>query len=224
MYMIQKIKLRLFVVILGVIVAVSFVLRIWGNDFGLPYEYHVDEVQYVRQAASMGESGIEPTMWNNPPFFKYILLLEYGTLYAFGRILGLYSSAADYGNLYFFNPTTLYMLARGTNAIFGSITVLLIGIIGRDTFNDRVGLISAWFLATCFLHVRDAHFAVNDMSATFFILVVLFSSLKILLHGERKWYILAGVGLGFGFATKYTVVLSVAPIIFCSFSFQTCRF
>ena len=50
-------------------------LRLWGIGFGLPYEYHVDEVQYVRQAASMGQRGLEPVWWNNPPFYKYLFLL-----------------------------------------------------------------------------------------------------------------------------------------------------
>ncbi|HQH12583.1 MAG TPA: hypothetical protein PLS31_09180, partial [Candidatus Sumerlaeota bacterium] len=46
-------------VLFGILLA-ALALRVWGIGFGLPYEYHVDEVQYVCQAASMGSRGLEP--------------------------------------------------------------------------------------------------------------------------------------------------------------------
>ena len=204
-------------IILVSIVLFAFVLRVWGINFGLPYEYHVDEVQYVRQAASMGENGLEPAVWNNPPLFKYILLAEYGAAYVIGRVLNIYSSTAMFGSIHSADPSLLYLLGRGTSALFGALTVLLLGAAGKQFFNNRVGLLAAWFLATSFSHVRDSHFAVNDIFVTFLSTLVLFFSLKIYEQGKLKWYVLGGVALGLGFAAKYTAVFSAISIILAHF-------
>lgn len=206
-----------FSILLGSIVLFSFALRLWGINFGLPYEYHVDEVQYVRQAASMGENGLEPVMWNNPPLFKYILLAEYGAAYVIGRVLNIYSSPGMFGAVHTADPSLLYLLGRGTSAFFGALTVLLLGIAGKQIFNSRVGFLAAWFLATSFLHVRDSHFAVNDIFVTFLSTLVLYFSLKIYTQNHVKWYVLAGAALGLGFAAKYTAVFSAISIILAHF-------
>jgi hypothetical protein len=208
----SKIQYNTYFIIL-IISLFAFFVRIWGSNFGLPYEYHVDEVQYVRQAASMGENGLEPAVWNNPPFFKYLLLVEYGLLYVFGKIFGFYSSPAEFGSINTFDPSLLYILGRGTNAFFGALTVLLVGITALSFFNKKVAVISAWFLAVCFIHVRDAHFAVNDIFTTLLVSITLFASLKIYYRSGKLWYIVAGISLGLGFATKYTAVLAVISFL-----------
>lgn len=203
--------------ILAMIFSFALILRLWGVDFGLPYEYHVDEVQYVRQGAKMGQIGLDPTWWNNPPFMKYILFFEYAVLYGVGNLLGLYPSPKYFGEIYTYDPTVLYLLGRGTVAIFGAITVLLVWFIGRKAYNKYIGLTSAWFLAVCFLHVRDSHYAVNDVAVTFFTTIVLLAAISIVHTAQIKWYIIAGVGLGLGFATKYTAILTVVPVLVAHF-------
>ncbi|MBN1877013.1 MAG: glycosyltransferase family 39 protein [Anaerolineae bacterium] len=199
--------------ILGVILLLALALRLWGIGFGLPYEYHVDEVQYVRQAASMGSQGLEPVWWNNPPFYKYVLLAEYGGLFAVGRILGWYASTADFGARHMVDPTILYLLARGTTAVLGTLTVALAYLLGKTAYSRLVGLLSAVFLAVAFLHVRDSHFAVNDIPLTFFTTVMLLASIKIAQSGKPKWYAVAGIALGLGFATKYSAALAGFPLL-----------
>jgi hypothetical protein len=65
--------------------------------------------------------------------------------------------------------------------------------------------------------VRDSHYAVNDAAVTFFILCVVFASLKIWQTSSWKWYFLAGIGLGLGFATKYTAIIAILPILVAHF-------
>jgi 4-amino-4-deoxy-L-arabinose transferase-like glycosyltransferase len=200
-----------------VILVIAILLRLWGIGFGLPYEYHVDEPQYVRQAAAMGSKGLEPDWWNNPPLFKYILLFEYGGFFLVGKVIGLFASSSDFGSQLSLNPTPLYLIGRATSAIFGVLTVFLVWRLGTTSYNKRVGLISAWLLAVCFLHVRDSHYAVNDIAFTFFVTFVIWSSVRILQTGEMKWYVLAGVSLGLGFAIKYSAAFAVIPIIVAHF-------
>ena len=141
------------------------------------------------------------------------MLAEYGGLFAVGRLLGWYASAADFGDQLMVNPTLLYLLGRGTTAVLGTLTVFITYLLGKTAYNRTVGLLSAAFLAVCFLHVRDSHFAVNDIPLTFFTTIVLWASLKIAEIGKLKWYFVAGMALGLGFATKYSAALAGLPII-----------
>jgi hypothetical protein len=125
------------------------------------------------------------------------------------------------------DPTGLYLLGRATTAVFGTLTVFLIWIFGRIAYGPQVGLLSALFLAVCFSHVRDSHYAVNDVALSFFLTLVMLSSIKIVQDAEKRWYVLAGVALGLGFATKYSAAAGIIPILvahFLSPSVQLKRF
>lgn len=199
------------------ILALALGLRLWGIGFGLPYEYHVDEVQYVRQAASMGDRGLEPVWWNNPPFYKYVLLGEYAGLFGIGKLLGWYTSIANFGAQHMLDPTRLYLLGRATSALLGTLTVLMVYWLGKTTYNRRVGLLAAWFLGVCFIHVRDSHYAANDVALTLFVTVALLAAVKIVQSGKSKWYVLAGATVGLGFATKYSAAFASLPIFLAHF-------
>lgn len=199
-------------VLLGGIILIGLALRLWGIGFGLPYEYHVDEVQYVRQAASMGSRGLEPTWWNNPPFFKYLLLAEDVGLFLAGKVAGIYTSAADFGTRNSSDPTLLYLLGRTTSALFGTLTVLVSYWLGKVAYNRRVGLLAAWFVAVAFMLVRDSHYATNDIALTFFVALGVLCAVRISRTGQTRWYVLGGVALGLGFATKYTGAVIAVPL------------
>lgn len=206
-------KLKSTTIALAIVLLLALILRFVGTGFGLPYEFHVDEVQYVRQAARMGTTGLAPTWWNNPPLFKYLLFLEYALLYLLGHLIGIYSSTADFGAKLNYDPTLLYLLGRFTSALFGTLTVLVTFWIGKLAYNLRIGLISSLFLAVCFMAVRDSHFAVNDTAVTLLISFALLASIQILKTGKTTWYIVAGIALGMGIATKYSAIYAVVPIV-----------
>lgn len=202
------------------ILLMSLAIRLWGNGFGLPLEFHVDEVQYVRQAAKMGSIGLEPTWWNNPPFFKYILFLGYGALYVLGRLFGWYTSIESFGVHHSLDPSLLYLLGRTISAVFSTLNVLIVYLIGRDAYNQRVGLLSSIFLAFSFITVRQAHFAVNDEAASFWMLIALLASIQIIRSGTLTWYIVGGIATGLGFATKYSAITALVPLTFAHFLCQ----
>lgn len=199
-------------VILAGIFVLALALRLWGSAFGLPYEYHVDENQYVRQAASMGSNGLKPADWYNPPFFKYILLAEYGAFYAVGKLAGVFSSTADFGARMTVDPTWLYLLGRWTSAVMGALAVLVIFWTGKKAYNARAGLLAAFLFAVAFLPVREAHFAVNDAAATLWVVLVLLAAVGIDKNGGWRWYLLGGAALGLGLATKYHTLAAAVPL------------
>lgn len=202
--------------ILGILL-IGLVLRTCGIGFGLPYEYHVDEDQYVRQAATMGSTGLIPANWFNPPLLKYIYLAEFSGLYVIGRLSGQYASVKDFGSQLSLDPTWLYLLARWTSVLMSTITIYLVYRIGVKAYSRTVGILSGFMMAIAFLPVREAHFAVNDSAATLWIVIILLAAIGIQQSTEWRWYILAGIALGLGFATKYHVLLCIPTILLAHF-------
>lgn len=193
---------------------VAFALRVWGIDFGLPYNYHPDERGHVIEAARMGvERTIQPTTFAWPPFYAYILMGEYALSLGIGLVLGTYSSLADFANRITADPSLFFLLGRITSAFIGAMTALVVYIIGKIAYNRRVGLIAAWLLAVAFLHVRDSHYAVSDALLTFLTTLSLLGTVLIVQKKGLSYYVLAGGAAGLAFATKYTAVFVLVPMI-----------
>lgn len=200
-------------VVVAAALAGGLALRLAGIGFGLPYEYHIDEQQYVRQAAAMGRRGFEPTWWSNPPFYKYVLFTEYAALYVGERATGVVTSAADFGERYQVDASLLFLMGRVTTAVLGVLAILLAYLLGKQAYSAAAGAVAAVFVSVCFLHVRESHFAVNDAVVTTIMLLAMLAAVQIATHGGRRWYIIGGVAAGIGFATKYTAIAVLLPLL-----------
>jgi 4-amino-4-deoxy-L-arabinose transferase-like glycosyltransferase len=189
-------------------------LRLFGIRFGLPYQYHPDEVKYVILALKVGAVGPNVGYFDNPTGFVYLLFFEYGIVYILGRLLSIFHSTKDLAVLYYQNPTIFYLLGRITSALLGVGTVWLTYAIGKKTFNRTSGLIAAVFLAVSFGHIRDSHFAVPDIPMVFFLMFSLYFIIRFWFaeKNPKKYLLLsagfAGVAIGF----KYTAGLILVPI------------
>ena len=69
--------------VLGLILLVSLILRLWGAKWGLPFAYLTDEERvYVKGAARMAfEGGIDPHYFQNPPLYTYMLRAAFAVLH-----------------------------------------------------------------------------------------------------------------------------------------------
>jgi hypothetical protein len=64
------------------------------------------------------------------------------------------------------------------------------------------------------LHVWESHFAVTDVVMTFWILVALVLSVRLLRRGRLRDYVLTGAVIGLGIASKYTAALvGICPLV-----------
>ena len=77
------------------ILSFALFIRLWGIRFGLPNQYHPDEVKYVILALKVGAIGPNVGYFDNPTGFVYLLFFEYGLLYLFGRLFSFFHSARD---------------------------------------------------------------------------------------------------------------------------------
>jgi 4-amino-4-deoxy-L-arabinose transferase-like glycosyltransferase len=198
-------------VLLGIL-AVALALRVWGIGFGLPYRYHPDEPQHVVEAARMlAERRLEPTIFNNPPLYKYLLMLVDAGFFVGSLLFGHYPT--DFIASINFDPSPLYLLGRVTSAIAGTLTVLVTYFFGKTAYNQRVGLLAAVSLAVAFLPVRESHYAVNDALLGLLVTTSLLGSMLVAQRGERRDYALGAIAVGLALATKYTAAFTVVTLM-----------
>jgi 4-amino-4-deoxy-L-arabinose transferase-like glycosyltransferase len=188
--------------ILPVIFLLALGLRLWGSNFGLPYPYHFDEPFYVTDALNLGKGEFED-IWT-PAGLVNMLFSEYAALYVFGRLANIFTSLADFENLYRNDPTIFFLLGRWSSALLGSLTVLVVYGIGVLLFSRRVALVAACFMAFSFLHVRDSHFSVPDVPVTFFIALSVYLCLSATKKKSTWGLIFAAVAAGVAITFKWT--------------------
>lgn len=208
---------RWFVLLLILIVALG--LRLWGIRFGLPYIYHFDEHFYVATALKLGVGAIHNTPYA-PTGFSNILFGEYAAYFITGKALGLFVSAQAFEAAYRTDPTIFYLLGRVATAVSGAATILILYSLGKITSNWKTGLIAAAFLAVSFLHVRDSHYAVPDVTMTFFVTLAVCLAAYSLQKNKRRYLYLAGLAGGLAIAAKWTALPILLMIWWAAASIQ----
>ncbi len=175
----------------------AFLLRVWGLDFGLPYDFHEDENYYLDPVLAWhidgkAEAGLDPSLFERLPH-KYTLLAGYWLWFK----LSPYEASEQWA-------TATWFFARFWSVVFGVLMVALAYPAGKRLYGKRGGALAAAILAGLFLPARESHFAVNDTAVTFFVLLGVYFSVS--LFWRRRWpdFVLAGVVVAFAAATKLT--------------------
>lgn len=190
---------------LATILAVALGLRLWGIRQGLPYAYNSDEdAHFVPRAIGIFAAGWNPHYFANPPAFTYLLHFLFALW--LGGATGTWHTFAT-------NPTAVFTLARAAAAILGTLAVWLLYLAGARLFDRGVALLAAALEAVAFLPVFYAHLALNDVPTLAPLTLSLLGTAGVLRSGRRRWYLLAGVGLGLGCATKYTAGIVLLPLL-----------
>jgi hypothetical protein len=190
---------------LGAILVLALLLRLWGIKSGLPYVYDTDEDQHFvpHAIALLGHEG-NPNYFDNPPAYTYLLAIVY-ELYFGGR--------AALSHAFAVNPTEVWVIARVITALLGVLAVWLLYLIAQRLFDRRVALLSAALMAVAFLPVFYAKLALNDVPTLVPLELALWGAAAILRGGRRRYYALAGLGLGVAAATKYTGGIVILPLV-----------
>jgi 4-amino-4-deoxy-L-arabinose transferase-like glycosyltransferase len=191
--------------ILAAILLGALALRLWGIRQGLPYAYNSDEnAHFVPKAIGMFVLGANPHYFANPPAFTYLLHVVFAVWFG-GR--------GGVSHAFALHPSEVFVVARVTAALLGTLAVWLLYLLGARLFNRGVGLLAAALQAVAFLPVFYAHLALNDVPTLAPLTLSLLGSAGVLRHGRKRDYLLAGVGLGLGCASKYTAGIVVLPLL-----------
>ena len=190
--------------LLGAILLGALGLRLWGIKQGLPYVYNIDEAgHFVPKAVAMSAHGLNPDYFVNPPALTYVLHLVFVLWFGAGHSLT---------HAYALHPDQVFLVARVTVAVLGTGAVWLLYLLGARLFDRRVGLLAAALEAVAFLPVFYGHLALNDAATLLPLTLSLLGSAGILCRGRVRDYAIAGVGLGFACASKYTAGIVVVPL------------
>jgi 4-amino-4-deoxy-L-arabinose transferase-like glycosyltransferase len=187
------------------VLAGGLALRVWGIGQGLPYAYNSDEADhFVPRAIAMFGHDLDPHYFANPPGFTY--LLHFLFVVWFGGRAGV-------EHAYLLDPTHVYVLARATAALLGTVALWLLYLVGARLFGRGIGLLAAALEAVAFLPVFYAHLALNDVPTLAPLTLSLLGTAGVLRKGRLVDYLLAGVGLGLACATKYTAGIVLLPLL-----------
>jgi asparagine N-glycosylation enzyme membrane subunit Stt3 len=113
------------------------------------------------------------------------------------------------------HPSLFFLIARCVSVAAGTLTVLLVIVIGRRVSSAWAGILAAALFAVSPLAVRDAHFAVADTLLVF--LLFSFLAWPLRRDGESRGIrrldvTAAGILFGLACSTNYTALL-LAPAL-----------
>jgi hypothetical protein len=183
-----------------VVLAVGAALRIYGLGFGLPANYHPDEVPKMLAIMRMVDHGDL-----NPRYFLHPSLLLYSTYF----VNYLMHSFFDVSQTF---RETIFISGRIVSVTAGILSIGLVYFIGRFALSRMAGLFGATALAIIPLHVTSSRYLKEDSLLLFFILLcTLFTVMAV--KRDRRWLLLfAGIFGGCAAATKYSGVLTILII------------
>ena len=199
-------------VVLALIMAAGFALRVWNIDYGLPFVYSIDEAShFTSRAVGMFWQDLDPSYYQNPAAYTYLayglLRLLYGPL---GFIFDL-----PYGNVteqFAKDPTEIWIATRtlaaglciaGAGATYWA---------ARQLWGVREGLVAAAVVCFAFLPVAYSRVAVTDVGALFGVALALLWAVRAYEQGRLRDYALAGGAAGLAVAFKYTAGLALLPL------------
>ena len=151
--------------LLGLILVAGFALRIWNNDYGLPYVWSIDEgSHFANHAVEMFWQDLDPGYYENPSAYTYLL---YGLLRVMYGPLG-WLFDLPFGNVteqFSKDPTQIWVAARTLAAALCMVGVAATYWAARRLWGTREGLVAAAVLAFAFLPVAYSRVAVTDVGA-----------------------------------------------------------
>jgi hypothetical protein len=195
------------------LMVVAFGLRVMGNRFGLPFLYYWDEPTIVNRSVRMGTGDLNPHFFYYPGLYIYTIFGVSGLYFVLGKLIGQFSTVQDFAFNYFSDPSGLYAAGRTMTALLGTATVGLTWWVGRRFFSPMVGWLGAIFLSVTVLHVANSHLIIADVPMAFFIVAAYIPLLNVMQKGRWRDYILFGLLVGLGIATKYLPALVLPSLL-----------
>jgi hypothetical protein len=199
-------------VVLVLILAAGFALRLWNIDYGLPFVYSIDEAShFTSRAVEMFWQDLDPGYYQNPAGFTY---LAYGLLRVMYGPLGFLFDL-PYGNVteqFDKDPTEIWVAARVLAAALCVAGAAATYWAARRLWGVREGLVAAAVLSFAFLSVAYSRVAVTDVGALAGMALALLWAVRAYEQGRLRHYALAGAAAGLALAFKYTGGLALLPL------------
>jgi len=183
------------------------ILRFWGLGQGIPFAVGVDEPEIIDRVVRMMRTGdLNPHFYDYPTLYIYVQLLVACVNFVLGASMGAWRSLGAV------TPADFYLWGRATTAIIGALTVYVVYQIGLR-WGTRHALLAAALLAVMPNHVRESHFVLTDVPATFLVTLAFLLSLAAHEKGTPRAFAAAGAVAGLAAGTKYYAgVVALLPL------------
>jgi 4-amino-4-deoxy-L-arabinose transferase-like glycosyltransferase len=197
-----------FLAVLGIAVA----LRVWGIGFGLPHTLtRPDEDAVFSIALRFFGRTLDPAFFHWPTLFMYTVAAGYVVYFNIGRLAGWFPFEISFVAAAPVYPAPLLLIARALSAASGVMTVWTVHRLGLLLFDRTRALIGALFLAVAALHVRNSHFGVTDVAATWLLTLSFLFTARFARTGARRDLVLSALWAGLAASTKYNAGLVALP-------------
>jgi hypothetical protein len=198
--------------LLGLVLVAGFALRVWNNDYGLPYVWSIDEgSHFTSRAVEMLRGDLDPGYYQNPAAYTYLVYVLLRVLYGpLGFLFDL-----PFGNVtdqFAKDPTEIWVAARTLAAVLCMAGVALAYWAARRIWGTREALVTAAVLAFAFLPVAYSRVAVTDVGSLAGMALALLGAVRVRERGELRDYALAGAAAGLAAGFKYTAGLALLPL------------
>ncbi len=102
--------------------------------------------------------------------------------------------------------------SRFAALLFGSLTILVIYLLAKEFFNEKISLISAFLLAVAPFHIQNT-LAEMDVMAMFFALMSFFLFIRALKNNKSINFAISGIFLGLAIYTKVYPLLFIPSLV-----------
>jgi hypothetical protein len=219
--------------VLVLILAAGFALRVWNIDYGLPFVYSIDEgSHFTSRAVEMFWQDLDPGYYQNPAAYTYLVYLLLRAMYGpLGFMFDL-----PFGNVtdqFDKNPTEIWIAARTLAAALCMAGVAATYWAARRLWGVREGLMAAAVMAFAFLPVAYSRVAVTDVGALIGVALSIGFAVRAYggdgreasarrgggrrraapsAGGALRDFALAGAAAGLAVSFKYTAGLALLPL------------
>jgi len=104
-------------------------------------------------------------------------------------------------------PDRIHLLGRVLAATSDLCTVVLMFLIGRKLYGERVGLLGALLTAGLVIHIQQSHFYTVDSFVATFVILTFYRALWVVDRGSWTDFVWMGVSYGLAVASKINVAL-----------------
>jgi 4-amino-4-deoxy-L-arabinose transferase-like glycosyltransferase len=179
------------------VLVAAAVLRFWRLGAGIPHALGVDEHVIVERVLAIMRTGdFNPHFFDYPGLAYYLHLPVACLRVLVGALRGEWGSLADAPSEAF------YLWGRTVTATLGTATAFLVHQIAMR-WGARHALLATALFAVMPMHVRESHFLLTDVPATFFVTLTPLLSLRAHEMTSARAFAWAGVAAGLATATKY---------------------
>jgi hypothetical protein len=198
--------------LLALILVLGLAIRVWNNDYGLPYVWNIDEgSHFTSRAVEMFREDLDPGYYQNPAAFTYLLFVLLRVMYG---PLG-FAFDLPWGNVtdqFTKDPGRIWIVARTLAALLGVAGVAAVYAAARRIWGVREGLVAAALLAFAFLPVAYSRIAVSDVGVLAGMALALLWAVRAYEDGRLRHFALAGAAAGAALSFKYTAGLALLPL------------